>query len=83
MQTYLSVQGLQVFPKLCDAVALADLNAEAFLVCHIGGKAAQALAPAASHPDKQGIAPGLHEDPVDVTHMQYGIPAPPVTLLAS
>ena len=47
---YLSVQTLEVFPELSDAVALADLNAEALLVCDVGGKAAEALAATASHP---------------------------------
>lgn len=37
---YLSVEGLEVLPEFSDAVALADLNAEALLVCHIGGQPA-------------------------------------------
>lgn len=74
---YLSVERFEILSELGDAIALADLNAEALLVCHIGGKAAEALAPAASNTNKQGIAPGLHQDPMNMAYMQYGIPATP------
>lgn len=80
VQVYLSVEGLEVLPELCDSVPFADLNTEALLVCNVGGKPTEALAPAASHPNKQCIASGLHEHPVDVAHMQNCIPAPPCQL---
>jgi hypothetical protein len=72
---HLSVQGLQILPELSDAVALADLYAEAPLVCYVGSQATETLAATASHPHQQGIATWLHQDPVDAADMQNGIPA--------
>ena len=71
----LSVQGLEVLSELSDAVPLADLDAEALLVCNIGGQAAETLAATASYPHQQGIAARLHQDSVDAAHMKNGIPA--------
>ena len=71
---HLSVQGLEILPKLSDAVALADLNAEALLVCYVGSQATETLAATASHSHQQGVAAGLHQDPVDAADMQNGIP---------
>ncbi|KAA6421358.1 MAG: hypothetical protein FRX49_08635 [Trebouxia sp. A1-2] len=67
--------GLEILPELSDAVALADLNAEALLVCYVGRQATDTLAATAPHPHQQGIAAGLHQDPVDAADMQNGIPA--------
>ena len=66
---HLSVKGLEVLPELSDAIAFADFNAEALLICHIGGQATEALTPAASNPHQQGIAPRLHEDSVNVANV--------------
>lgn len=73
--SHLSVQGLQILSELCDAVAFADFYTEALLLGHVGGKAAEALAATASHSHQQGIASGLHQDPVNAAHMQNSIPA--------
>ena len=72
---HLSVKGLEILPELSAAVALADLNAEALLVCYVGSQATETLAAAASHSHQQGIAAWLHQDSVDAADMQNGIPA--------
>ena len=74
-KTHLSVQVLQILPELSNAVAFADLNAEALLVGHIGGKAAEALAPTATDSHQQSIATRLHQHSMDAANMQDCIPA--------
>lgn len=61
---YLSVKRFQVLSELSDAVAFADFNAEALLVCHIGSQATEAFAAAATHSHQQSIATWLHQDSV-------------------
>ena len=75
LRVYLSVQRLQIFSKFCDTIAFADFNAKALLLSHIGGKAAEAFAATAAHSHQQGIAAGLHQDPVNAADMQNSIPA--------